>query len=192
MSKLNTNLESIQEADTTFEQEKANLEADLKRTLDLEEVARKMAEAKGEEFSSEQYRAQAYENAIRQLQSLMILYGFTTEEIIEATQKWIDDLRNVYTPDKSFYQTISEQLQKDLEQLPLAEALTVALGEEFDAAQYKVNAYESDPESTEEMLNSGATIEEVLETTKLWRYEIGKLKKEMSVGGWLKDTFKGL
>ena len=42
------------------------------------------------------------------------------------------------------------------------------------------------------MLNSGATIEEVLETTKLWRYEIGMLKKEMSVGGWLKDTFKGL
>ncbi len=192
-TKLQSLRESIQEADTTFEQEKANIEADLRRTLDLEEVARKMAEAKGEEFSSEQYRAQAYENAIRQLQSLMILYGFTTEEIIEATQKWIDDLRNVYTPDKSFYQTISEQLQKDLEQLPLAEALTVALGEEFDAAQYKVNAYEKAIQSLqEEMLNSGATIEDVLEATKLWRYEIGKLKKEMSVSGWLKDTFKGL
>ncbi|MDD4804276.1 MAG: hypothetical protein PHN69_03805 [Candidatus Pacebacteria bacterium] len=142
-----------------------------------------LAKIQGQEFDKAAYQARVYADAIQQLQSLMLLNGKTHDEITVATAEWVKILESLITvPEvaETALQKATRNLNSELARLPLAEAIANALGEEFDPTAYKIDAYSQAIENLqEEMFASGASVDEVMKATSVWRAEIERLRASM-------------
>jgi hypothetical protein len=148
-----------------------------------------LAERLTESFDILSYQADLYQKAILEKQSLLLQAGKSIPEVLQATAKWADELKNLNqqidaAAKKKRIDDIKQAYTQatDATLLSVEEQISSAMGEAFDPKKLKIDALKNAIRATtQEMLQQGKAEEEVLSAIKEWVVELQKLKP---------DTFK--